>query len=81
MKSLTLFVIVDENASANPARDALIPGVKITTRPLTLITTLESRLNRAESQRFTNENTSVPNYTIHYDKKHCLTSPHPVVRI
>lgn len=56
MKTHTSFVIVDANASANPAREALIPGVKTATTPVTPIAALDSRLNRAESQRFTGRN-------------------------
>lgn len=44
---------VEAKASANPAMEALILGVRIATKAVTPTMALERRLNRAESQRFT----------------------------
>ena len=46
-------MIVEANASANPAVEALMLGVTRHTKPVTPTTTAESRLKRTESQRFT----------------------------
>jgi hypothetical protein len=46
-------VIIDANASANPAVEALMLGVTRHTIPVTPTTIEESRLKRTESQRFT----------------------------
>ena len=46
-------VIVEANASANPAVAALMLGVTRHTKPVTPTTAAESRLKRIESQRFT----------------------------
>ena len=46
-------VIVEANARANPAVEALILGVRRHTKPATPMATAESRLKRTESQRFT----------------------------
>ena len=48
-----LLVIIDANASANPAVEALTLGVTRHTIPVTPTITEESRLKRTESQRFT----------------------------
>ena len=48
-------VIVEANASANPAVEALMLGVTRHTKPVTPTTTAESRLKRTESQRFTTD--------------------------
>ena len=46
--------MIDEaNASVNPAVEALMLGVTKHTKPVTPITTAESKLKRTESQRFT----------------------------
>ena len=46
-------VIVEANASANPAVEALMLGVTRHTKQVTPTTPTESRLTRTESQRFT----------------------------
>ncbi len=46
-------MIVEENASANPAMDAVILGVIKQTRPVAPTIPAESKLKRTESQRFT----------------------------
>jgi hypothetical protein len=46
-------VIVEANASANPAVEALMPGVRRHTKPAAPMAKAESRLKRTESQRFT----------------------------
>lgn len=71
-------MIVEANASANPAVDALILGVIKQTRPVAPTIPAESKLKRTESQRFTNAE-----YKQWYQCKDwgCFTSPHPVVRI
>ena len=47
------YVIDEANASVNPAVEALMLGVTKHTKPVTPITTAESKLKRTESQRFT----------------------------
>lgn len=49
----TSFVTVDANASAKPASDASILGVRMAMRPVTPTIALDRRLNRMDSQRFT----------------------------
>jgi len=46
-------VTVEANASANPAVEALMLGVRRHNKPVTPMITAESRLKRVESQRFT----------------------------
>jgi hypothetical protein len=46
-------VIVEANANANPAIDALILGVTRQTSPVAPTTPAESKLKRTESHRFT----------------------------
>ena len=45
-------VIVEANASANPAVEALILGVTRHTKPVTPMIAAESKLKRTASQRF-----------------------------
>jgi len=69
--------MVEANASANPAVEALMLGVTRHTKPVTPTTAAESRLKRTESQRFTTndgESTDTQEQIRH-------TSPHPVVRV
>lgn len=49
----TSFITEEENASTNPAVDAVIPGVDTAMTAVTPTATLDRRLNRTESQRFT----------------------------
>ena len=72
-------VIVEANASANPAVEALMLGVTRHTKPVTPTTTAESRLKRTESQRFTTNDGLVSRYSRIDLAGH--TSPHPVVRV
>ena len=46
-------VIVEANASVNPAVEALMLGVTRHTKPVTPTTAAESKLKRTASQRFT----------------------------
>ena len=46
-------MIVEAKASVNPAVEALMLGVTKHTKPVTPMTTPESKLKRTESQRFT----------------------------
>ncbi len=71
-------VIVEENASANPAMDAVILGVIKQTRPVAPTIPAESKLKRTESQRFT---TAKDKQWRRCKNRGCFTSPHPVVRI
>ena len=57
-------LIVEANASANPAVEALMLGVTKHTKPVTPMITAESKLKRTESQRFTTndgESTDIQN--------------------
>ena len=49
-------VIVEANASANPAVEALILGVTRHTKPVTPMIAAESKLKRTASQRFATNN-------------------------
>ena len=74
-------VIVEANASANPALAALILGVTRQTKPVTPTATAESRLKRTESQRFTT-NSGEKSIDIHSRADLTgHTSPHPIVRV
>ena len=72
-------VIVEANASVNPAVEALMLGVTRHTKPVTPMTAAESKLKRTESQRFTTNDSESTEYSRTDFAGH--TSPHPVVRV
>ncbi len=77
---LTSDMIVNAKASANPAVEALICGLRIATNPVAPTTALDSRLNRAESHRFAvNQCEHEVNYGV--GERKWPTSPHPIVRV
>lgn len=69
---------MNANASANPAVEALIWGLRIATKPVAPTTALESRLNRADNHRLTIE---CVNDRVCPEKSIGHTSPHPIVRV
>jgi hypothetical protein len=72
-------VIVEANASVNPAVEALILGVTRHTKPVTPTTAAESKLKRTESQRFTRNDGESTEYSRTDLAGH--TSPHPIIRV
>ena len=72
--------IVDANVSANPAVEALIPGVTRQTKPVTPTTTEESKLKRTASQRFTMNDGKSTQYSRTADLAG-HTSPHPITGV
>jgi len=72
-------VIVEANASANPAVEAVMLGVTRQTKPVNPMTAAESKLKRTESQRFTTNDRESTEYSRTDLAGH--TSPHPVVRV
>ena len=75
-------VIIDANARANPAVEALMFGVTRYTKLVAPTKAAESRLKRIESHRFTTtdgESTAINSYLRTDLPDH--TSPHPVVRV
>jgi hypothetical protein len=56
-----LEVMIEANASANPAVEALMLGVTRQTKAVTPTTTAESRLKRTESQRLTTNDGELTN--------------------
>ena len=72
-------MIVEANASVNPAVEALMLGVTRHTKAVTPTTAAESKLKRTSSQRFTTNDGKSAQYP-RIDMAG-LASPHPIVGV